>query len=108
MSAAAHDLLVDGGVGVYGDVAEARNAPPFDFRVAALDLRRNLPGGLAGDLEVSHDRVEGLLVGGKPVGGHTLGVPQDLSAAVADVLQVEARVTRHVRPLAPRIGACGV
>src|SRR3990172_3554430 len=93
-----NDLLVDGRIGMNGDVAEAGDAAPFDFWITVPDLSRNVPCGLAGDLQVPHDRVEGLLISDKLFQRHGFGVAQDLPAAVAHVLQVETRVTRHGLP----------
>ena len=99
------DLLVDRRVSVDRDVAEAGDAAPLHFGMPVPDRGRHMPHRFARYLQVAHDSVERLLVRDKLLDRHPLRESQHLRAAVAHVLQVEPRITRHGLLRAPQTAA---
>jgi hypothetical protein len=102
-----HDVEVHGGVGVDQDVAQAGDLDPLDIGRLRARLRGQLLDGLADDLEVPNDRVDGLRVAAKAFAGESTHVQADALGGRQDVFEIDPRVARHgqLPPGCPGAGA---
>jgi hypothetical protein len=85
------DLNVDIEVIVDDAMSETNNLRPFDFWVLRPEILRQAVGGLSDDFEVSHDRVNGLLISHKRIVIHTGYIAFDLFNRFPNIFDQERR-----------------
>ena len=72
-------------------VPQTNNFGPFDLGVLGLEILRQPVGGLSDDLQVSHDRINGLLIFYKSIVIHTRHIAFDLFNRFPNVLDQEGK-----------------
>ena len=85
------DLNVDIKVIVHDAMSETNNLRPVDFWVLPPEILRQRVSGLYDDFEISHDRVNGLLICHKRIMNHPRYIAFDLFNRFPNIFNQQRR-----------------